>query len=137
MQTGEFPLDVRALDMIFGEDARAGKAMRRIIEIYTLLFSGQQCASRINGANPLAPTERKKWTTGATDGPDWLEHQWPCQSIQDAIDTLGSKLVAGAPFEIMQQKITEVGGLINSVQDSHERSALINLCNNVLKRPQL
>jgi hypothetical protein len=34
MQTGEAPFDVSALGMVLSEDARAGKAMQRITEIY-------------------------------------------------------------------------------------------------------
>jgi hypothetical protein len=69
IQTGEHPFDGTALDMLISEDARAGRAMRRIKEIYGLLNADLEMASPIKLSSPPGEIQAEVPKIGSCDAP--------------------------------------------------------------------
>jgi hypothetical protein len=68
MQTGEHPFDGTALGIVMNEDARAGKAMRRIKEIYGIAPDDEH-SSPIKLPNPSGETQPETPKVGSRDAP--------------------------------------------------------------------
>jgi hypothetical protein len=68
MQTGDHPLDGTALSIVVNEDARAGKAMRRIKEIYGIT-PDEEHNSPIKLPNPGGETQHEMPKVGSRDAP--------------------------------------------------------------------
>jgi hypothetical protein len=74
IQTGEHPFDGTALSIVINEDARAGKAMRRIKEIYGIATGEGERAplnepTPIKMPNPFGETQREVPKVGSRDAP--------------------------------------------------------------------
>jgi hypothetical protein len=69
IQTGEHPFDDAALTLVINEDARAGKAMRRIKEIYGLAQGDDEPSTPIKLPNPSGETQHEMPKVGSRDAP--------------------------------------------------------------------
>jgi hypothetical protein len=69
IQTGEHPFDDAALTIVINEDARAGKAMRRIKEIYGIAHGGGEHDAPIKLPNPGGETQHEMPKVGSRDAP--------------------------------------------------------------------
>jgi hypothetical protein len=69
MQTGEHPFDGTALSIVVNEDARAGRAMRRIKEIYGIAPGDGEQSAPIKLPNPSGETQHEVPKVGSRDAP--------------------------------------------------------------------
>jgi hypothetical protein len=69
MQTAEHPFDGTVLDILIIEDARAGKAMRRVKEIYGVLNADHEMVSPIKLPNPPGEIQPEVPKIGSRDAP--------------------------------------------------------------------
>jgi hypothetical protein len=67
IQTGEHPFDAIALDALITADAQAGKAMRRIKELYGVLNADNEMVSLIKLPNPQGEIQPEVPKIGSSD----------------------------------------------------------------------